>query len=319
MSRDRLTWRKLVPGVLALAAIVGGALAVLLFARVGALHGDTYRLYALANEARGVIKGTDVWLAGQKVGLVSKITFRSATVDTSARLLLELEVLEDYQPFIRADSYAHIRSGGSLIGAPIVWITTGSHETPELADGDSLASVKQVDTEGIASELAIASRQFPFIVQNVRHLNAQLASMQQLIGGVTGESRGEELRVLSTRAKSLTRRARTGAGTVSLVMRDTTLLRRATRAIARRDSVMLLLRSKRSSLGRFRRDSTLLRNLSAVRDEVAIVRARLAEPRGTAGRLMRDSALVHELGRVQRELGRTIEDLKRDPARYIAF
>src|SRR5215207_778262 len=88
-----LRWSQLLPGSLALAGLVALAAGVLLFARVGALRGETLRLYALTSQARGVIKGTEVWVAGQKVGLVETVRFRPPTADTAARVVLVLDVL----------------------------------------------------------------------------------------------------------------------------------------------------------------------------------------------------------------------------------
>src|SRR5207302_4882220 len=50
----RTGWKELIVGLIALAAVTGVCLAVLVFARVGTLHGHTFRLYARTGEARGV-------------------------------------------------------------------------------------------------------------------------------------------------------------------------------------------------------------------------------------------------------------------------
>ena len=92
MSRN-LAWRDLKTGTIAFVAIVGLAMSILLFARVGALHGDTTNLYVVTDDAPGVLSGTEVWLSGTKVGLVRDIHFRPVTTDTSQRLAIHLEVL----------------------------------------------------------------------------------------------------------------------------------------------------------------------------------------------------------------------------------
>ena len=71
----RTRWKELVVGLIALAVVTGVALVVLVFARVGTLHGSTFRLFARTNEARGVIRSSEVWLQGQKVGVVKQVTF----------------------------------------------------------------------------------------------------------------------------------------------------------------------------------------------------------------------------------------------------
>ena len=113
----RLAWSSVRGGLLAIVVIVGMSMAILKFARVGALRGDTFRLYALVGEARGILKGSEVWLSGQKIGKVADIRFRSPTIaDTSARLLLELEVMEKYRDAMHRDAEAQIKAGGSVMG-----------------------------------------------------------------------------------------------------------------------------------------------------------------------------------------------------------
>jgi phospholipid/cholesterol/gamma-HCH transport system substrate-binding protein len=306
------------PGVLALAAIGGIVLGILLFARVGALHGDTYRLYVAAGGARGVIPGTEVWLAGQKVGLVSAIRFRDVATDTSERMLLELDVLERYREQIREDSYAQVRAGGTLIGAQVVYVGVGSPDAPVLAEGDTMRAEPQGDTESVASQMTDAARQLPLIVADLKMLGVQLGSASGTLGAL-GADGPEQLEVLRDRAARLTSRASEGRGTIGLAMRDATVTDRVDRVMARVDSLRALLASDSASHGRFRRDSTLLRAVAEVRDEASIVRALVTESRGTAGRILNDGAVTRELSRVEKELGALMKDIQRDPLRYVHF
>ena len=68
-------WRKLTGGIIALIVIIGGAFAIIAFARVGSLKGDTYIAFIAAEQANGIFKGTQVWLQGQKVGVVKDVDF----------------------------------------------------------------------------------------------------------------------------------------------------------------------------------------------------------------------------------------------------
>jgi hypothetical protein len=49
------------------------------------------------------------------------------------------------------------------------------------------------------------------------------------------------------------------------------------------------------------------------------VRALLAEPRGMAGRALHDRAAYDQIERLERELGALMEDLRRNPLRYVVF
>jgi phospholipid/cholesterol/gamma-HCH transport system substrate-binding protein len=303
--------------------VAGAVIAVLVFARVGALRGETIRLYAPTSTARGVIKGTEVWLAGQKVGLVDGVRFRPVSTDTAERLVLVLDVLAEAAPQLRRDSYAQIRSGGTLIGAPVVFVTAGSVESPLLDDGDTLATRPQNDVEGITAHLADAAKDFGPLLADVRQILAQLDSARGTAGAILGSfgdnSGDRPLAVLQARAGRLTRSVTAGEGTIGLAMRHSDLRARVGHAVAQTDSIRALLASRETSIGRFRRDSTLARTLTEVRDELSITRSLVAESRGTAGRVVNDSALVNQLSRLEAELGELIRDVKRRPLRYVAF
>ncbi|MEJ7810270.1 MAG: MlaD family protein [Gemmatimonadaceae bacterium] len=304
----------LIPGLIALLAIVTAVASVLLFARVGALHGDTYRLYMNAEQARGVLAGTEVWLAGKKIGLVESITFRSPASDTTNRLLVALEVLTPYRPWIRGDSRAQIASGGSFIGAPVVHITPGTPAAPPLADGALLRSSAQVDAEQFASDVGLATREFPEIFRNVRMLNEQVKGVTSAFGD------RPPLALVVPRVMRFGARALEGKGTLALVVgEDDPLARRAESALARVDSVMATVAAGKGTAGRITRDSLLAPHLQDMRNELSIIRALLAEPRGTAGRILADSAIRMQVGRAERELAATIADMKKNPFRYVPF
>lgn len=314
----RAGWRPLIPGILILLGLAAFTVSVLVFARLGRLRGDTYRVRMLTDAARGVIKGTDVWLAGQKVGLVASIDFAAPARDTMARLLIELELIDDVRELIRQDSHAQIRSGGSLIGAPVVYLSVGTATTPRLEPGDTVRAKPQVDTEGLTSAVAMAGKQIPQLIRDVRRIGDELHTATSRLSEVQ-DNGGVSLEVVGSRAAGITRRAKRGEGVLPRVMRERTIAERVSNVMRSADSVRALLASEDNVLGRFRRDSTLVREVASVRDEMSILRALIGQSQGTAGRLANDRAVTAALASAEKEMARTIEDLKRDPLRYVRF
>ena len=320
MPSRELRWSDLIPGTIAVLAVVLATYAVMRYARVGQLHGRKATVYAITGAARGIMAGTtEVWLEGQKIGLVKNVDFRGAGVDTSRRIVLELEVVDRALPLLRRDSGAQIRAGGSLIGAQVVYLKAGTVTSPPLHDGDSLVMAEQSDTEGLSSQMALTSREFPAIIGNVKALAAEMDRARGTAGAVLNDERGpRELQRFSGQASGLMQRATSGRGTVALALHGG-LGARARGAMASADSIRALLASGETSFGRFRRDSTLLHQVADVRAELSIVSALMAEPRGTAGRVLADSAAQMQVGRISREMGDLFADIKAHPMRYIAF
>ena len=313
-----LTWRNLVPGIIALAVVAGIALGVLLFAGIGRVRGPTMRLYVVTNQARGVMHGTEVWLAGQKIGVVDGVSFRPPASDTTARVVIEMTVRKRDAEQIRRDSRAEIRAGLNIIGPVVVSLTPGTPSVSRVTGGDTLRSGAQSDIEVAMSRLKTVARDLDpmmadarTIVRNVRNPDGTVGAL--LAGGVRGRSDVAELRarVSSLRATAF------GAGAASRAR--TQLFARAHLALARSDSLRALLASPNGSLGRFRRDSTLVVTIAAIRDDLGAVLAAMDSADGTIARLQRDSALARSVAAAQREMRALFADVRRRPMPYIHF
>ncbi len=312
------SWRDLWLGTLALLVVVVGGGAVLRFARVGALHGETVPLYAATPHARGLLPGSEVWLDGQKVGVVRGVGFRPSYADTVAPVLLSLEVLTEALPLIRRDAEPDIRAGGSFIGSPVVWLSTGVAGAPTARAGDTLVTIHSRELDAVRLELAGATAEVPQIIDNLRVLAAQLHSARSTLGALGVEGVGE-IGETASQATALMARATSGPGTVGLMLRRGEPMAQARLAMARADSVRALLAGPGGSLGRLQRDSTLFRTVEAITRDLTRAQAALVEPRGTAGRLRHDSALVRQVAQTRAEMDALATDLRRNPLRYLSF
>lgn len=318
MSASSLRWRELVPGLAVSATLALVAWAVLRYAQVGSMRGDTIELHAPVASARGIMRGSQVWLAGHAIGKVRDVEFLPITTDTASRVVVRMQVLAEHREQIRRDSYAQIRSGANLIGSPVVYIMPGSPASPALGDGDTLLTRAQLDPESFSSQLAVASRSFPEIIANVKVLGAQLETTEGTLGALLGDNSGR-LEVVATRAGQVAQKIGGDASAMRRAIGPGGLTDRVGVVRARADSMRALLAGDAGALGRFRRDSTLATQVRELRDEVSIVRALLAEPRGTAGRALHDRAAYDELSRLERDLGLLMDDIKRRPLRYVVF
>ena len=313
-----LSWSDVRGGLIASLIIVLVSLAILKFSRVGVLHGKTISLYSLVNEARGVTPGSEVWLSGQKIGKIVSIDFRPPSVDTSIRIVIKMEVLAEYQPAVHRDAIAQIRAGGTAIGAPVMYLTPGSSKTTEIQNGDTLHAHPQADVEGRGACFSAATQEVPVILGNVRALMAQLHTTGGTVGAVANGPLFDNLGALQDRAGRITDRLTSGRGTVGLVMQGG-LTARASRVMAKADSVQSFLGSGNSAFGRFHRDSTIARDVADIQNELSMIRAQLQEPRGTAGRVLNDSALVKSVAEAEHQMSLLSSDIKKHPLRYISF
>jgi len=313
-------WRELSIGITVAVAVLVAALGILIFGRVGILHGKKFTLYVTTDAARGVIRGTEVWLEGQKVGLVENVGFQAPATPPSERLLLTLSVLDNARTHLRGDTRVQIRSGGSIIGDQVVYLSGGTARARGIANGDTIHAGNQTDMEQLSSDAALASRELPAILSNVKLLAAQLQTTEGTLGALAVDKGGPEMRSLRARTQRLLARLKSPDGSVGLALDNRDLFRaRAASAMAQVDSVRALVASDEHSLGRFRRDSTLKHEIVRIRSELADVQRLAESPDGTIGRLRSDSALVHGVHRDMLLLDSLFADMKKHPFRYIAF
>jgi phospholipid/cholesterol/gamma-HCH transport system substrate-binding protein len=313
MSRN-LEWGQLKTGVIGLTVLVALAVSILLFARVGALHGDTTEIYVVTDDANGVLNGTEVWLAGQKIGLVKDIHFRPITTDTLQRLAIHLQILSDQMHFIRRDAWADIRPGGNLIGSPVVWISAGTSNARALHQGDTLREISTGKMRPVGDRVTALGAKLNSLADSggrvVALLNSQIGTLGKVIG--TGVPRVAKA---TGQMSSLLGKATTGEGSVALMLNGGLGVQLA-KVRAAKDSITYLLSSGNGNVGRFRRDSTLMKQVAHLQSELDSLRGVVGNTNGIT-RARTDTALTAEMARMRVELAALMADLKKHPLRYL--
>lgn len=315
MSRD-LQWSELKTGVIAFAVLVTLVLSILLFARVGQLRGDKDNIYVLTQEAEGVLEGTEVWLSGQKIGLVKDVHFRPLSTDTLQRLAIHTEILRDRMNFIRRDAWADIRPGDNLIGSPIVFISSGTSKAPPLKSGDTLINVSRSKIKPLGVKVGELSAKLTTLADSGKKVVAALSSPKSNIGAFRSTGIAK-INTANAAFSGLMNKASQGNGSVALASRDN-IPERLTRILAAKDSVALLFTTDRGSVGRFRKDSTLFKQVSHIRSQLDSLKTMAAGNTGVA-RLRGDTTLTTEMARARLQLTEIMADLKKHPGRYISF
>src|SRR5262249_42224641 len=121
---QRVGWKGLGIGIAAACTVIGAALLILVFGRVGSLHRKQFTLVVSTPAAGGVIRGSEVWLDGQRGGAVTDVSFQPPSASRDERVLLTLEILTSARDYIRRDSRISLRSGLSIIGEQVVYISS---------------------------------------------------------------------------------------------------------------------------------------------------------------------------------------------------
>jgi hypothetical protein len=313
---SRLSWSKLLPGLVALAVVLSVAMGVLLFAGIGQIRGEKIHLLVLSDQARGVMRGTEVWLAGQKVGLVDAVHFRAPNEDRRARVVIAISVRAHDADRIRRDSHAQVRAGTNIIGPVVVYLSAGTPGVRGVHEGDTLRAAAQSDIELAGTKLNEATADFGPLMADARVVMSRVHDRNGTIGAMLADGKDGDVAKLFARFGQL--REHTFDGDVESTGASS-VMARARGALARVDSIRALLASTSGSFGRFRRDSTLGKSVAGLRDELTELHARLDSAGGNANRLSADSSLVRSVAESRRAMSMLFDDIRRRPQRYVHF
>lgn len=308
-------WNELRVGIVSGAAVAALAIGILVFARVGALHGDRSRLFILTDHAPGVLPGTEVWLAGEKIGLVQKIMMRPVSNDTSRRVGIQAEILTKFMPQIRKGAHADIRPGGNLIGSPVVYISSETLAHPEAKDGDTITT-KSV---GVIKDVGENVSQLVNRLTVLADSGSKAVSMLNSQAGAVGAfARGglPKLASVGGTFSSLLRQVNTGDGSAGLISRGDIGLRFHS-IMASKDSITQMMTTGNGNLGRFHRDSTLGRTIARLKSQVDSLRGMMNNKTGGIGKLKSDSTMAREMARARVQLDSLMKDLKKHPRKYL--
>lgn len=313
-----LEWSDLKKGLVAVVAVAAVVAGVLWFGRIGALRGETITIYMATNKAAGVMKGTEVWLGGQKVGAVTDVQFREIESDTTERIALELAVLKRHAHHIRRDSDVQIRPGTSLIGSPVIYITVGSKGANALSELDTLRARAQIENRRSGAQLISALGDS--IVGIARSIN-------QIVD--TASDRGDEIAQLRRKSEAQINQvghairhftdARRAGGSAALLATDSVMHNSIKVIKAKVDSIRILLSddvSDGGTFGSFRKDSSLMSSIESLKAQAAQIQSQILQSiEGTEFR----NRLNRELKTVQIQLDSLVDNAKKRPFRYLSL
>jgi len=154
--------------------IVGGVLLVLVILSLGQRSELLTKHYTLLIEfqnARGLITGADVRVAGVSAGSVRSIEILQDKGAPSV-VRVGVAVSGEYLPHIRADSRASIRSIGAL-GDKYVEISLGTKNALDLGPGSTIPADEPVDFYELAEEMREALEKANAISQSINETMAQ--------------------------------------------------------------------------------------------------------------------------------------------------
>jgi phospholipid/cholesterol/gamma-HCH transport system substrate-binding protein len=282
--------REVKVGIFVLIGLVAFFTALFTMTDVGTFRGRYYASTVVA-DAGGMRRGDPVQMRGVNIGRVTGFEMVPEGV------AVELELYDSYE--VPADSRALVKSNG-LLGNMVVDVVPGS-SAEELEDGGRIPGAAEQGILSAASGLGTRADEV------LGRVNALLS--EQTVGAV-GQS-ATELQALLAELGVLAQQQRAELAALSgSLRRSAEGVERATtggeleRSVARIDSLTARL------------DQTTA-TLSRASGSLETVLARMERGEGTLGRLSADDSLYLSLNQAAANLNQLIEDVRREPRRYL--
>ena len=130
----------------------------------------TFTIHAIFNDVNGLIKGSNVWFSGVKVGTVKSISFSGTT-----QVEVAMNIEKDIESHIRKNAMAKIGSDG-LIGNKIVIIYGGDATMPQVEKDDFLTVERAGSTDDMMATLQANNKNLLAITSDFKSISKKIDS-----------------------------------------------------------------------------------------------------------------------------------------------
>ena len=233
-------------------------------------------------DANGLREGSEVRLAGVRVGKVERIVLLEPSPAPGAPRVeaqLTVDSTIDGRPAnerIRSDSQAQQGSPSLLGNEMLINITPGTAVGQPVADGALLPSSSSNTVNDFAT---------------------------------SGTDLAQRLSKLSDEINGIVKDVKEGKGTVGRLFSDEALYNNLNATIRETEDVMQAIRSGNGSAGRFINDPALYNNANEISVSLKAIADDLRAGRGTAGKLLTDDEFYNRINRTADRLDKSVDQI----------
>jgi len=293
-----------------------------------------YKIYAKFDSAAGLVKNSDVRIAGVQVGMVEHIELDTETKKAKVTLRFPLQIT------LPVDSLAFVKSEG-LLGEKYIEIQSGSLKDKPIQQGDEIKQgASPVDMNQLFGQLSSVAAD----VKGVTH------SLNRALGGEEGErylkrifdDMGEitsdlkttvrenredftiimgnleditrEMAGISSKARDtfsaidvLVNRVEDGEGTLGMLMADNSLYDQTRDTMANLNKITERVEDGEGTLGMLLADESLFEETRDTLESLKRIAKNIEHGEGTLGKLVTDEALYAEAKKAVKKVNKATE------------
>lgn len=294
-----LAWSELKVGLLLVAALLIGTVAVVSFSGIRAYFRPTFPLTTRFSQVAGLKPGAVVMLSGVQVGSVTALTLLPGE---GQGVEVTMAVYASHRADIRTDARASLGSQG-LLGDKYIELAPGTPEAPPIAPGATLGGTAPTDFTQVVGQAQDAADRLARLLDELTALAQSARAGEGTAGRLLHDP------ALYDEARGA---AKAVAGSASQVT-DTA---QAYRDLGKRLNEML---AADGTLTRLAKDPEPFDRLNQALGRMDRVLARVEKGEGSVGKAFADPELADELTGLVKDLRALVRDVQENPKKYVQF
>lgn len=242
------------------------AVGIFLIGNSQLLFRRTYQLRARFGTVAGLVNGSEVHMGGMRVGVVSSMELSQRSGEN---VLVVMDMDKSTLGLIKKDSVASIRTEG-VLGAKHVNISFGSPNGPHIQNGDTIASVHELDS------------------------SEAMAKTNEIL--LTADNAVKNIETTTVHMKDIARKIDSGVGTLGQLVNNEgvykTLNSAAVNVQSASENIKTTVQEASAGAAAFMDNMEALKQTSAKVDEIA---GKIDSGEGTIAQLINSDSIYNEL------------------------
>jgi phospholipid/cholesterol/gamma-HCH transport system substrate-binding protein len=320
-TKKQLSWSKLKAGLvitLALLILIG---AIFFAGGIGEIFSPRIELKAQFKDAKGLRRGSPVWLFGTEVGSVKNIN-----LDPLQGAIVTISIDKSVQTFIKKDAQASILTMG-LLGDKYIELSSGSPLAEPIHSGEMIKGGAQIEFSDIMGTATIAIGKMGEFITKLDNLVVKMEKSQGTVAKFfTDPAVYDNLSQTTKMMSQILEDIKNSRGTMKMLIEDPSLYNKLLTATSSIEEFSKKLDESPGTLKRLIEDPEFYENLNRGSKQLSSILERINKGEGLAGAFLKNEELVRELSdallefkKLSVELETLVKDIKEHPKKYLKF
>lgn len=320
-TKPKLTFSQLRVGIFVLAGLA--VLAFLILNSTGDFNPfeKKLRLRARFAAADGLKEGSDVQIAGVRIGKVESVTLLPPDSPEEAKIEAVMAVDSELsgRPVterIRSDSTAQLVATNLLANDKLINITPGTQKGTPVAEGHVLESTDAISINQLTKTGNDLLQQINKLAVPANEILNKANQGEGTLGAIVNDeslyrnldATVAETKLTITKLQTTIDKVNRGDGTVGKLMNDAELYNNLNKTVAQLEAISNDIRAGRGTAGKFVTDDALYNEtraaiidlrtsaakINSIADDFKLISTDLAEGKGSAGKFLKDEKLYED-------------------------